>query len=249
VTFGRGGAAMHPLLPGEGLSESLVDPALTLLGKKRAEINFGHRLRTLRFSGDRVAALDFGKGEVVLGPKDAVVLAVTAPVAGEMVPDLVVPTSFRGIVNAHFKMATTAPAYSFMGVIGGTVEWIFVKPGIISTTTSAADSIIDEPAEGLAARLWADVQAAFKMKGIDMPPCRVVKEKRATFAATPEELARRPGTATRWSNLFLAGDWTDTGWPATIEGAIRSGFAAADAFDAQLHAQQAAAVSTLEKDR
>ena len=60
-----------------------------------------------------------------------------------------------------------------------------------------------------------------------MPPAQIVKERRATFAATPAQLALRP-EATRWDNLVLAGDWTDTGLPATIEGAIRSGFGAAD---------------------
>jgi uncharacterized protein with NAD-binding domain and iron-sulfur cluster len=60
-----------------------------------------------------------------------------------------------------------------------------------------------------------------------MPPWQIVKERRATFASTPAQLARRPKPATRWKNLFLAGDWTDTGLPATIEGAVRSGFAAA----------------------
>ena len=61
-----------------------------------------------------------------------------------------------------------------------------------------------------------------------LPPWQIVKERRATFAATPAQLARRPGTATRWPNLVLAGDWTETGLPAAIEGAIRSGDAAAD---------------------
>jgi uncharacterized protein with NAD-binding domain and iron-sulfur cluster len=55
-----------------------------------------------------------------------------------------------------------------------------------------------------------------------------VRERRATFAATPEENARRPGARTAFANLYLAGDWTDTGLPATIEGAIRSGNRAAD---------------------
>jgi uncharacterized protein with NAD-binding domain and iron-sulfur cluster len=57
---------------------------------------------------------------------------------------------------------------------------------------------------------------------------RIVKERRATFAQTPEQVSRRPPAATRWRNLFLAGDWTATGLPATIEGAIRSGNLAAD---------------------
>jgi uncharacterized protein with NAD-binding domain and iron-sulfur cluster len=63
----------------------------------------------------------------------------------------------------------------------------------------------------------------------DLPPWQIVKERRATFAATPIEASRRPATQTRYRNLVLAGDWTATGLPATIEGAIRSGYAAASA--------------------
>jgi uncharacterized protein with NAD-binding domain and iron-sulfur cluster len=55
-----------------------------------------------------------------------------------------------------------------------------------------------------------------------------VRERRATFAATPEQNALRPQAETEWHNLFLAGDWTATGLPATLEGAIRSGNRAAD---------------------
>jgi hypothetical protein len=59
-----------------------------------------------------------------------------------------------------------------------------------------------------------------------MPPARIVKERRATFRASPDQLGLRPSPLTRWGNLLLAGDYIDTGLPATIEGAIRSGFAA-----------------------
>jgi hydroxysqualene dehydroxylase len=68
----------------------------------------------------------------------------------------------------------------------------------------------------------------------DLPRWQIVRERRATFAATPEQDALRPSTRTDWKNLFLAGDWTATGLPATIEGAIRSGYAAADAAHASL---------------
>ena len=231
-TFGQGGAALHPVMPHDGLSESLVDPALAQLRAKGAEILFGHRLRALRFSNERVSHLDFGKVEIELAPSDQLVLAVTAPVARDLLPDLVAPDSFRGIVNAHFKWDGPVPADPFIGVVGGTAEWVFVKSGILSTTTSAAEPLIDLPAEELAARLWRDVAAACGLGSAPLPTWRVVKEKRATFAATPEQLRRRPGPRTNWPNLFLAGDWTDTGWPSTIEGAIQSGFSAAAAIHA-----------------
>ena len=61
-----------------------------------------------------------------------------------------------------------------------------------------------------------------------MPPWQIVRGSRATFEATPEQNAQRPGPVTAYKNLFLAGDWTDTGLPATIEGSVRSGNRAAD---------------------
>jgi squalene-associated FAD-dependent desaturase len=227
-TFGRGGAGLHPLYPKEGLSESLVDPALAVLQAKGGAVRFGHRLRNLRFEGERVVALDFGRGEVSLEAEDSVVLAVTASVAKDLIPELDPPDEFRAIINAHFRVdALPGRPYTFIGVVNGTAEWIFLKPGVISTTTSAADRMIDRDAEDLAAALWKDIAQAYRLDPSAMPPHRVVKEKRATFAATPAQLLRRPKARTRWRNLVLAGDWTDTGWPATIEGAIRSGFTAA----------------------
>ncbi|HEY3145342.1 MAG TPA: FAD-dependent oxidoreductase, partial [Dongiaceae bacterium] len=161
---------------------------------------------------------------------EPVVLAVNAPVASDLLPELVAPTEFRGIVNAHYRIepANAAP-HSFLGVIGGTAEWVFVKPGHVSVTISAAEHLIDRAAEDLAQAIWRDVVKALELGGTPMPQWRIVKEKRATFAATPAQLRRRPGPVTAHHNLFLAGDWTDTGWPSTIEGAIRSGFAAAQA--------------------
>ena len=231
-TFGQGGAALHPLMPHQGLSESLVEPALGQLRARGTEILFGHRLRELKFTNSRVSHLDFGKSEIALGPNDKVILAVTAPVAADLLPDLTAPDAFRAIVNAHFKWDLPNPAQPFIGVIGGIAEWVFVKPGILSTTTSAAEPVIDLPAEELAQRSWNDVARACNLGHVPLPIWRVVKEKRATFAATPEQLRRRPGARTGWDNLVLAGDWTDTGWPATIEGAIQSGFTAAAVIEA-----------------
>ena len=65
---------------------------------------------------------------------------------------------------------------------------------------------------------------------------KIIKEKRATFDQSPESVAKRPGTRTEYENLLLAGDWIDTGLPATIEGAIRSGGKAADMVLARMDA-------------
>ena len=114
----------------------------------------------------------------------------------------------------------------FVGLVGGIAEWVFIKPGIVSTTTSAANRYADLTADHLATTAWREVSAALDLTG-PPPPWRVVREKRATFAATADQERRRPEAATGLSNLVLAGDWTRTGLPATIEGAIRSGETAA----------------------
>ncbi len=105
-----------------------------------------------------------------------------------------------------------------------------MKPDHVSVTISAANRMVDQPAEQIAAAVWPDVRAALRLPDEmpeGMPPWRVVKERRATFAATAAQDRRRPGARTPLGNLVLAGDWTDTGLPATIEGAVRSGRAAA----------------------
>ena len=80
----------------------------------------------------------------------------------------------------------------------------------------------------VSATIWPEVRRAYGLPEAPLPPWQIVKEKRATFAATPAQLKRRPPANTPWPNLALAGDFTETGLPSTIEGAIRSGFAAAD---------------------
>jgi hypothetical protein len=137
------------------------------------------------------------------------------------------PTEFRAIVNAHFKAVPPPGAPKMVGVIGGAAQWVFGFADRISVTVSGADAMADRPRDEIAAALWADVAKVYGLDTGALPPARIVKERRATFAATPDQVAKRPQARTRWRNLALAGDWTDTGLPATIEGAIRSGHKAA----------------------
>jgi len=182
-------------------------------------------VRELSFAGDRVAGFNAGGETVAVGPDEAVILAAPPWIAESLVPDLTAPTAFNSIVNGHFKFAPPHGLAPIVGTIGGTAQWVFAFDDRLSVTVSAADDLADEDREGLARALWADVAATHALPTA-LPPWRIVKERRATFAATPDQNRRRPGAKTRWANLALAGDWTATGLPATIEGAVRSGEAA-----------------------
>lgn len=225
-TLGRGGKACCPLFAVNGLGPALVDPALQFLGKRGAEVRFDHSLRAIEFSDGRARMLQFADGAVELKSTDDVILAVPGWVARTLMPDLVAPTEYRSILNAHFAVAPPAGLPKITGVVNAITEWLFAFENRLSVTVSAADRYNEAEREPLARQIWAEVA---KIAGLEMelPRWQIVKERRATFAATPGQNALRPKAQTRWKNLLLAGDWTDTGLPATIEGAIRSGEAAA----------------------
>jgi squalene-associated FAD-dependent desaturase len=225
-TLAAGGHACHPLVARVGLSAAFVEPALRHLAAEGASLHFGHRLRAMNFEGDTAARLDFGEMAVELGPDDAVILAVPPWIAPDLVPGLEVPTTFRAIVNAHFRVAPPADTAPVTGIVGGLSEWLFAFPDRLSVTISGADRLLGEPREALAQTIWREVATLTGLPA-DLPRWQIVKEKRATFAATPENAAKRPPARTRTRNLALAGDWTATGLPSTLEGAVRSGYAAA----------------------
>jgi squalene-associated FAD-dependent desaturase len=227
-TLLAGGQACRPLIARDGLSAVLIEPAIKILQQKGAQIHIGHELRELATSAGRVAGLKFGgEDSVAIGPDDAVVLAVPPRPAAALLPGLKTPTQFRAIVNAHFRVTPPRDMAPILGVIGGLVEWLFAFPQRLSVTISNGDRLVDMPREELASAIWQDICKASGMTG-DLPAWQIVRERRATFAATPEQDALRPKAVTPLKNLFLAGDWTDTGLPATIEGSVRSGDRAAD---------------------
>lgn len=225
-SLARGGRAYRPRIATPNLAAALVDPALAYLAARQGEVRPQTPVRSLVFSGERVAGLVTGEGEIEIGAGDAVILAAPPWIAEALVPGLTTPNAFNAIVNGHFRFAAPKGAAPIVGVIGGTAQWVFAFEDRLSVTVSAADDLADHDREALAQALWGDVAAVHALPSA-LPPWRVVKERRATFAATPEQNARRPGARTRWRNLALAGDWTATGLPATIEGAVRSGETAA----------------------
>ena len=225
-----GGMASRPRIAEPTLAAAFVEPALAYLASKDVIVRLRRSLKGIEQTGGRAARLTFSDGEVMLGPDDRVVLAVAPAPARDLLPGLSAPDEFRAIVNGHFALPPGfdwKAAAPMTGLIGGVAEWVFVFHDRISVTVSGADRIVDRGREDLARRLWADVARTLDLGETALPTWQIVKEKRATFAATPEQDKKRPPARTALSNLVLAGDWTQTGLPATIEGALRSGETAA----------------------
>ena len=229
-TFGRGEGACRPLVARDSLGSCFVDPAIQSLANGGGSIRTLHRVRALEAEADRIVALRFADGETVnLMANDAVVLAVPPDAAAELVPGIKTPIGSNVIVNGHFVLPEAHREPSMLGIIHGFSHWVFVRRDIASVTISGADELADHAAASIAERMWPEVCRALSLGERPLPRYRILKEKRATFAQTPANAALRPGVRTRWRNLFLAGDWTATGLPATIEGSLRSGRTAASA--------------------
>jgi squalene-associated FAD-dependent desaturase len=234
ATLARGGKFARPLIARDTLADTFIDPAVEFLTERKAALRLGTRIKSLRFTRSAVTGLSFAGATEDADVEgwaagDHVILAVPPSVADRLVPGLEAPGADEPIVNAHYVTADP-PDFQprVVAIVGGTAQWVFRRPGLASVTVSAAGALVDTAAEALAPLLWDDVRRAFPELGDTMPACRVVKEKRATIRQSPADERLRPPARTAFTNLWLAGDWTNTRLPATIEGSILSGFRAAD---------------------
>lgn len=230
-SFAAGGDSCIPLIPKIGLSETFVHPCVEKLKRHNVELAFSHRLCGIGTTEDEktIRMLDFSNGvSVEISPKDWVIFALPAWVAKSILPEIKMPTEFRSIVSAHFRVDDlVADAVGVTGIIGGLAEWLFTRGNIASATLSCAERYGSYPTRDMAYYIWKDLAKILNRDPEKLPPHRIFKERCATFAATPEQDALRPGPYIGWKNLVLAGEWTATGLPSTLEGALRSGMKAA----------------------
>lgn len=227
-----GARAWQPWLAPEGLGAALVAPALAEIRRLGGRVHFRRRLVGMTFTGNRVASLAFAGGPEIDMRGAAVILALP-PAAARALASLDLPRfGHRCIVCAHVRLRPGAPGLPaglpFLGLVDGTAQWIAQRGDVISITASAADNLAERPAAEIAATLWSEARRALPSDPGAPGPWLLVKERRATITQTPAAMARRPGARTRYANLALAGDWTATGMPATLEGAVISAHRAVD---------------------
>lgn len=233
-TFLLGGRASIPLVARDGLGPAFIEPALAFLNEKGATIRVGARVREIEFFHERVSALRLVDDVIQIGPADHVILAVPPSRLRQLIPSFDPPTDDASILNVHYRLPGAVPGdrlngSPFIGMVSGDAHWAFVRDDVVSLTVSASHAIgLDEvPNTKIVDDLWRETQIALGLDGIAYDAVRVIRERRATPDQSPAAVSKRLQSETRWPNLTLAGDHTDTGVPATIEGSIRSGEKAA----------------------
>ena len=200
-----------------------------------------------------------GAAEVGELAADAVVLAVPAAQAARLAGPLGVAGAgswddlgSSPIVNVHVIYDRQVTSLPFAAAVESPVQWVFDKTrqaGLtagqyLAISLSAADSYVDVPAAALREQFIPALEQLFPAAaGARVTDFFVTRERRATFRQAPGIGALRPGTATSVPGLVLAGAWTDTGWPDTMEGAVRSGQHAAERLVSELASQPQATMT------
>ena len=171
---------------------------------------------------------------------DYYVSAVPFERMGVLVPELgldVGAFEHSPITGIHLWFDRAVTSLPHATLLDRTIQWMFNKQDgrYIQLVVSASRSLAEMPRADVIALALKELGEFFPaVREAELEKAHVVKEIRATFSAAPGLEAHRPGNATGISNLFLAGDWTKSGWPATMEGAVRSGYLAAEAVTAAM---------------
>lgn len=237
-----GPEASRPVFATRGLSPLVVEPAVAYLEERGGSVLRGAPVRSLATDGRRVLRAVARDGSVHAA--GAFVLAVPHEAAADLLPagaspfDAETARAFgaSAIVGVHLWFDGPATELPIAGFLDSPVHWAFERgivegrgpTGYLAVVTSDAQAIVDLPADRLAAVAEREVRRFLPgARDRRLLRARTIKERRATPVLSPAVVGRRPGARTALDNLALAGDWTDTGLPATLEGAALSGHRAA----------------------
>ena len=228
------------------LGELHGDAAATVLAKLGAQVTLGAKVTGIEVIEDTDARFRVCLARDADLAADAVVLAVPHEKAAPLVPPGALPAAtvqgWAGlgaspIVNVHVIYDRPVTDLPFAAAIDSPVQWVFDRTRIsgmsgpgqyLAISLSAADSYADVPAARLREQFVPALAELFPAaRDAQVTEFFVTRERRATFRQAPGSGALRPKAATQRPGLVLAGAWTDTGWPDTMEGAVRSGLAAA----------------------
>jgi len=246
--FFGGREASQLLLPKTGLS-ALIEPFPLWLKKNKGELRLSTSVKELTFDKkeNTVSVLLENDEELTA---DMIISTVPAFALKRFADERILGTEtfsllqdivFSPIVSIYLWFDRDFMDEQLCAMLNTTTQWVFNRrlltqadndiihkyPGHISLTISAGNNLVHTAPEKVVQQCIEEIKQCFpKAQSAELLSWKVIKEKQATFLATPDIEPRRPKAQTLVKKIFLAGDWTATGLPATLEGAAQSGFEA-----------------------
>ncbi|MGH9796538.1 MAG: hydroxysqualene dehydroxylase HpnE [Candidatus Polarisedimenticolia bacterium] len=238
--FLRGPEGSRLGIPRVGLSQLYAEPAPHFLRARDGRVRLRAPVREIRLEQGRCVGVRLADGGSIDAP--AVVAAVPHTELLELLPGAEAEHPFLSglkrletspIVSIYLWFGGLITGLPFAGLIGGAWHWLFNRgatparpgaPDCVTLVRSAARGMMDRPRESLERSALEDLHEFLpESRRVRLRRSLVIKEKRATLAPLRGTLGLRPPSRTPWPGLHLAGDWTATGLPATVEGAVLSG--------------------------
>lgn len=227
-----------------GLTSLIGTEARRYIEERGGRVILGQKMEELLLEGKRIEGARLANGSILRG--EWYVCAVPHQMLLTVIPPSLRDDPFfrraselttSSIVNIHLWYDRPVMDLDFAAFINSEAQWVFNKSKMwhlagdgqyLDVSLSGARHYIDLPKEELIERFTGELRRLFpKARQARVERCLVVKQRQATFAAVPGSAKYRLPCRTPIENLFLAGDWTATGWPATMESAVRSGLACA----------------------
>lgn len=227
--FFRGNFAATIVLPKYGLNESIINPASSFISKNGGKIIFSETVKEVVAKNQKIVAI---KSEKSLYENfDFVISAIPLHALEKIIPkeilEIDLELNYATILNIHIWLNENNLQEKFCGLLNSPLHWIFVKEKHINIVISDADYLAEKSKKEILDFVVEELVKYTSMKREDIEHYKIIKEKRATFVPDVATLEKRPNGKTSYRNLFLAGDWTNTGLPSTIESAVKSGRIAA----------------------
>lgn len=214
------------ILPKVGLSELYCLPAREFILSKNGIISLNEELVEIKYENDNAIEIITSKRKI--NDFDFLILAISPFALQKIIgyknlfDDELFNYEYSSILTFHIWLKHNPLKEKFYGLIDSQLHWVFNNNSHITTVISDANNLINKDKDELFNLVWNEIENYFQLKKEEILDYKIIKEKRATFIPSNEALKNRPDIKTKMKNVFLAGDWIETGLPATIESAVMS---------------------------
>jgi squalene-associated FAD-dependent desaturase len=228
--FFRGNFASTIIFPKYGLSQSYVNNAVDFIERKKGKVELSSNAEELVVKENKIVEIKTSHKSYT--DFDFVISAIPFYSLLKLLPENIldrdIDFEYSSILNIHIWLKKNPFNESFYGLIDSPVHWIFNKDSHINLVISDANYLMEKSSEEIYEMCLRELKLFTIIAESDIQNYKVIKEKRATFIPTNKIINSRPSSRTKINNLFLAGDWIDTGLPSTLESAVKSGRMAAE---------------------